>query len=228
MKAEMSERREEMRREFEERTQRAIEDLEMAQNERTAKYEARKESVRRRLEMQYEMASWDTAQIPSKNAILKAEEKRTRILLEVKALTLKRKELEQNLRKKIRSVQDTKREIAELKRSQNRHSAEMEEETTPKKDRWQIGSVGEISKNGGAEWFVSLKKRKKKGFRGLLHFGDRIELLSEQGFVNKTDNTALCCRVKVVSAKNKKSRAQIGFVQLTQTTFFTSRALHDS
>ena len=57
---------------------------------------------------------------------------------------------------------------------------------------------------------------------------DRIELLSEQGFVNKADNNALCCRVKVVSAKNKKFRAQIGFVQLTQTTFFTSRALHDS
>ena len=87
-------------------------------------------------------------------------------------------------------------------------------------DIWKFGSIGSITAVGGASFYKSLYD-KKWGFSGMLRRRDKIVLVSTEGFCNYCDDENLVCKVMVLNSHSKKLDEQIGWVSLTDTSYYT-------
>ena len=156
-------------------------------------------------------------------------------MLKIKALNNKQRSLQQELIRKVEEIKRLKLFSKKIGNVMNKNGDNDDEHDIDnilnhkmghvRDDIWSIGSMGEISEKGGCSFYVSLRN-KRDGFRGNLHNGDKILLLSKRAYFNRINDNILSGKFMIIRSKSGHFNHEIGYIKLTSTSYYTKRSVY--
>ena len=216
-----------LQKEFEEKEIEIMANINMIQTQKESEYETRKDDMRQDMMMDLNDKTLKAKYSANTKNIEKNEKEREKLMLEIKALNSKQQSLKEILMKKITKIKNVKVEIKKLKAMSAMNNNDKNNVLNHKlghvaDDIWCIGSIGEITEKGGCSFYVSLNDQ-RFGFKTMLYFGDKILLISKKGYKNRINEDILSAKIMIIKSKSGKYDKEIGYVQITATSYFTKR-----